>query len=522
MAYIGDNDGRGPGWTTTRVPSPSGGFREIFHYIGGGGAPGFGSVTVVSPGGWHVPNYSGVGGAGHNLSTAPEAQANVMFGMPMTLSLAEGKWGFSLFTKLSLQEGMSAVLDKLKAVPTADVGLLRLGLWGIVLEGILPGQIAKDDPAMMSQIRLINTLPAERVTTTPISQLPTQSATLVHTRIIDGVQGGQQNASVIKTEKIAMSVPVVAARATGRKNVFTANVAPGMPEIHIKVDAGKPAGLNAPKGINAEYHPVSMVGLTAGSHTYDVIVHFPKESQLAPVYLSLIQILTSAQAKAQQEKENQRQREWEATHPIEVAEKNLRVAEKDFQQSLQLQNAKQNELNVIQKELTRLRGIFATARGPNPNFPHQPSPKEVYARRVREEEAKERVAQAAFNTALESRKLKEKDKKAAEQKLSEEKNKPRKGVKDYGHDYHPAPKTDDIKGLGELKKGPQKTPKQGGGGKRARWLGEKGRKIYEWDSQHGELEGYRASDGEHLGAFDPKTGKQVKGPDPKRNIKKYL
>ncbi|MGU7483458.1 colicin E3/pyocin S6 family cytotoxin [Klebsiella pneumoniae] len=36
------------------------------------------------------------------------------------------------------------------------------------------------------------------------------------------------------------------------------------------------------------------------------------------------------------------------------------------------------------------------------------------------------------------------------------------------------------------------------------------------------LEGYRASDGEHLGAFDPKTGKQVKGPDPKRNIKKYL
>lgn len=27
---------------------------------------------------------------------------------------------------------------------------------------------------------------------------------------------------------------------------------------------------------------------------------------------------------------------------------------------------------------------------------------------------------------------------------------PRKGVKDYGHDYHPAPKTEEIKGLGEL------------------------------------------------------------------------
>ncbi|MBK3200852.1 hypothetical protein FKJ98_27325, partial [Klebsiella pneumoniae] len=129
---------------------------------------------------------------------------------------------------------------------------------------------------------------------------------------------------------------------------------------------------------------------------------------------------------------------------------------------------------------------------------------------------------AALTGAMESRKQKEKKAKDAENKLNEEKNKPRKGTKDYGHDYHPAPKTEDIKGLGGLKRGDPKTPKQGGGGKRARWYGDKKRKIYEWDSQHGELEGYRASDGEHLGAFDPKTGKQVKGPDPKRNIKKYL
>ncbi|WP_252343149.1 colicin E3/pyocin S6 family cytotoxin, partial [Escherichia coli] len=96
------------------------------------------------------------------------------------------------------------------------------------------------------------------------------------------------------------------------------------------------------------------------------------------------------------------------------------------------------------------------------------------------------------------------------------------GTKDYGHDYHPAPETEEIKGLGDIKKGIPKTPKQNGGGKRKRWIGDKGRKIYEWDSQHGELEGYRASDGQHLGSFDPKTGKQLKGPDPKRNIKKYL
>nr|WP_238321030.1 colicin E3/pyocin S6 family cytotoxin [Serratia grimesii] len=100
--------------------------------------------------------------------------------------------------------------------------------------------------------------------------------------------------------------------------------------------------------------------------------------------------------------------------------------------------------------------------------------------------------------------------------------KPRKGTAERGHEYHPTPKTGEIKGLGELKPGRPKTPKQSGGGLRARWYGDKGRKIYEWDSRHGELEGYRASDGEHLGAFDPKTGKQLEGPNPKRNIKKYL
>ncbi|MDH8238987.1 cloacin, partial [Klebsiella pneumoniae] len=66
---------------------------------------------------------------------------------------------------------------------------------------------------------------------------------------------------------------------------------------------------------------------------------------------------------------------------------------------------------------------------------------------------------AALTGAMESRKQKEKKAKDAENKLNEEKNKPRKGVKDYGHDYHPAPKAEEIKGLGELKKAPKKTPK---------------------------------------------------------------
>ncbi|MFW9270293.1 colicin E3/pyocin S6 family cytotoxin [Pseudomonas sp. NR3] len=98
----------------------------------------------------------------------------------------------------------------------------------------------------------------------------------------------------------------------------------------------------------------------------------------------------------------------------------------------------------------------------------------------------------------------------------------RKGLAEAGHDYHPAPKTHEITGFSGLKKGKKKTPVQGGGGLRDRWLDAKGRTIYEWDASHGELEAYRASDGSHLGAFDPITGEQTDGPKKNRSIKKYL
>jgi len=98
----------------------------------------------------------------------------------------------------------------------------------------------------------------------------------------------------------------------------------------------------------------------------------------------------------------------------------------------------------------------------------------------------------------------------------------RKGLAENGHQYHPAPKTHEITGFSGLKRGKKKTPMQGGGGLRDRWLDAKGRTIYEWDASHGELEAYRSSDGSHLGAFDPITGEQTDGPKKNRSIKKYL
>lgn len=101
-------------------------------------------------------------------------------------------------------------------------------------------------------------------------------------------------------------------------------------------------------------------------------------------------------------------------------------------------------------------------------------------------------------------------------------NTARKGLAPAGHSYHKPPSTEQITAFPDLKKVKDKNPVQGGGGLRKRWTDAKGKRIYEWDSRHGELEMYR-SDGAHLGAFDPYTGEQREGPIKERSIKKrYL
>lgn len=42
-----------------------------------------------------------------------------------------------------------------------------------------------------------------------------------------------------------------------------------------------------------------------------------------------------------------------------------------------------------------------------------------------------------------------------------------------------------------------------------RWRDAAGKRLYEWDARHGELEMYNAQ-GRHLGAVDPQTGALVK------------
>ncbi|WP_284070079.1 colicin-like bacteriocin tRNase domain-containing protein, partial [Escherichia coli] len=63
------------------------------------------------------------------------------------------------------------------------------------------------------------------------------------------------------------------------------------------------------------------------------VIRFPKESGQKPIYVSVTDVLTPAQVKQRQEEENRLQQEWNATHPVEVAERNNAQARAELDQA---------------------------------------------------------------------------------------------------------------------------------------------------------------------------------------------
>jgi hypothetical protein len=519
---LGGNGGAsdGSGWSSENNPW-GGGSGSGVHWGGGSG-------------------HGNGGGNGNSSGGSNSSVAAVAFGFPALAAPGAGTLGIAVSG-----EALSAAIADIFA---ALKGPFKFSAWGIALYGILPSEIAKDDPKMMSKI--VTSLPAETVTKVQVSTLPLDQATVsVTKRVTDVVKDTRQHIAVVAG--VPMSVPVVNAKPTRTPGVFHASF-PGVPSLTVSTVKGLPVSKTLPRGITQDKGRTAVpAGFTFGGGSREAVIRFPKESGQKPVYVSVIDVLTPAQVKQRQDEEKRLQQEWNDAHPVEVAERNYEQARAELNQSnkdvarnqerqakaVQVYNSRKSELDAANKTLAdakaEIKQFERFAREPMAAGHRMWQMAGLKAQRAQTDvnnkkaafdaAAKEKsAADAALSSAMESRKKKEDKKRSAENKLNEEKNKRRKGTKDYGHDYHPAPKTEDIKGLGELKEGRPKTPKQGGGGKRARWYGDKGRKIYEWDSQHGELEGYRASDGQHLGSFDPKTGKQLKGPDPKRNIKKYL
>ncbi|ENL4830272.1 colicin [Salmonella enterica subsp. enterica serovar Teko] len=343
----GNNPNSGPGWGTTHTPDG----HDIHNYnpgeFGGGGH---------KPGG-NGGSYSG--GSGHGQT----ATAAMAFGFPALAASGVGGLGVTVSGE-ALSAALADVLAALK-------GPFKFGAWGIALYGIMPTEIAKDDPNMMSKI--VTSLPADTVTDVPVSSLPLDQATVsVTKRVADIVTDERQHVAVVAG--VPMSVPVVDAKPTTHPGVFSVS-APGLPDLQVSTVKNVPATTALPRGVTDEKdRAVHPAGFTFGGSSHEAVIRFPKESGQAPVYVSVTDVLTPEQVKQRQEEEKQRQQEWDSMHPVEVAER-------------EYENAKA-ELDAEDKNIASLNGRIASTESaiPGAEAAIQDADKKVKAAEVNKED----------------------------------------------------------------------------------------------------------------------------------------
>ncbi|HGH2865839.1 TPA: colicin-like bacteriocin tRNase domain-containing protein [Salmonella enterica subsp. enterica serovar Typhimurium] len=417
----GNNPNSGPGWGTTHTPNG-----DIHNYnpgeFGGGGH---------KPGG-NSGNHNGGSGNGQPSGTV------MAFGFPALAPAGAG----GLAVTVSGDALAAAIADVL----TALKGPFKFGAWGIALYGIMPTEIAKDDPNMMSKI--VTSLPAVTVTDVPVSSLPLDQATVsVTKRVTDVVKDERQHIAVVAG--VPMSVPVVDAKPTNRPGIFSATV-PGLPALEVSTGKGIPASTALPRGITEDKdrteHPA---GFTFGASSHEAVIRFPKESGQAPVYVSVTDVLTPEQVKQRQEEESRRQQEWDAVHPVEVAERNYRLASDELNRAnadvadKQERQARAGQTVAVRKgELDAANKTFANAKEEIKKFErfaHDPmvgghrmwqmaglkaqrAQNEVNQKQVEFNAAEKEKADAdvALNEALENRKQKEQKAKDTKDKLDKE------------------------------------------------------------------------------------------------------
>ncbi|MFG1131229.1 colicin-like bacteriocin tRNase domain-containing protein [Salmonella enterica subsp. enterica serovar Aberdeen] len=417
----GNNPNSGPGWGTTHTPNG-----DIHNYnpgeFGGGGH---------KPGG-NSGNHNGGSGNGQPSGTV------MAFGFPALAPAGAG----GLAVTVSGDALAAAIADVL----TALKGPFKFGAWGIALYGIMPTEIAKDDPNMMSKI--VTSLPAVTVTDVPVSSLPLDQATVsVTKRVTDVVKDERQHIAVVAG--VPMSVPVVDAKPTNRPGIFSATV-PGLPALEVSTGKGIPASTALPRGITEDKdrteHPA---GFTFGGSSHEAVIRFPKESGQAPVYVSVTDVLTPEQVKQRQEEESRRQQEWDAVHPVEVAERNYRLASDELNRAnadvadKQERQARAGQTVAVRKgELDAANKTFANAKEEIKKFErfaHDPmvgghrmwqmaglkaqrAQNEVNQKQVEFNAAEKEKADAdvALNEALENRKQKEQKAKDTKDKLDKE------------------------------------------------------------------------------------------------------
>lgn len=428
---LGGNGGAsdGSGWSSEN--NPWGGCSGSGVHWGGGSGHGNGGGNSNS-------------GGGSNSSVA----APMAFGFPALAAPGAGTLGISVSG-----EALSAAIADIFA---ALKGPFKFSAWGIALYGILPSEIAKDDPNMMSKI--VTSLPAETVTNVQVSTLPLDQATVsVTKRVTDVVKDTRQHIAVVAG--VPMSVPVVNAKPTRTPGVFHASF-PGVPSLTVSTVKGLPVSTTLPRGITEDKGRTAVpAGFTFGGGSHEAVIRFPKESGQKPVYVSVTDVLTPAQVKQRQDEEKRLQQEWNDAHPVEVAERNYEQARAELNQAnkdvarnqerqakaVQVYNSRKSELDAANKTLAdakaEIKQFERFAREPMAAGHRMWQMAGLKAQRAQTDvnnkkaafdaAAKEKSdADVALSSALERRKQKENKEKDAKAKLDKEskRNKPGKAT----------------------------------------------------------------------------------------------
>ncbi|MBL6474094.1 colicin, partial [Escherichia coli] len=419
----------GSGWSSENNPW-GGGSGSGVHW-GGGSGHGNGGGNSNS-------------GGGSNSSVA----APMAFGFPALAAPGAGTLGISVSG-----EALSAAIADIFA---ALKGPFKFSAWGIALYGILPSEIAKDDPNMMSKI--VTSLPAETVTNVQVSTLPLDQATVsVTKRVTDVVKDTRQHIAVVAG--VPMSVPVVNAKPTRTPGVFHASF-PGVPSLTVSTVKGLPVSTTLPRGITEDKGRTAVpAGFTFGGGSHEAVIRFPKESGQKPVYVLVTDVLTPAQVKQRQDEEKRLQQEWNDAHPVEVAERNYEQARAELNQAnkdvarnqerqakaVQVYNSRKSELDAANKTLAdakaEIKQFERFAREPMAAGHRMWQMAGLKAQRAQTDvnnkkaafdaAAKEKSdADVALSSALERRKQKENKEKDAKAKLDKEskRNKPGKAT----------------------------------------------------------------------------------------------
>ncbi|WP_343529368.1 colicin-like bacteriocin tRNase domain-containing protein [Yokenella regensburgei] len=274
----GTDPNSGSGWGTTHTPN--------------------GDIHNYNPGEFGGGNHSGGNNGSHSGGSGNSSSSGIAMAFGFPALAAPGVGSLTISGEAVLSAALTDAFAALK-------GPFKFGVWGIALYGIMPTEIAKDDPLLMSKI--VTSLPADTVTDTQVGSLPLDQATVsVNKRLADVVKDERQHLAVVTG--VPMSVPVVDAKPSLQPKMFRVSV-PGLPILNVNTErSGAPVSTTLLRGFTEDKdRTVRQSDFTFGGNTRDLVVRFPADSGEKPIYISVMDVLRPDQVKQRQNAENQYQ-----------------------------------------------------------------------------------------------------------------------------------------------------------------------------------------------------------------------